>query len=324
VSVLSETGPARVTKLDGGLVQVTQPLPWALDHVHCYGIPGDAGWTIVDTGLGTANTIERWRLVLEELGSPVACILVTHFHPDHLGAAASLAELVQPDAIVQGELDARIATATWGNAADVAAFADHLLTHGLPEDVATASVSEESRLPVRTVAATRLVREGDELEIGRETWEVLELPGHADGHIALLGRTSRRLIGGDVLLEEITPNIGRWHDTAPDPLGRYFATLQRVAELTPEAVYPGHGPVIRDAPRRAREIRQHHDERLEVTRGALRAGVATTYEVMRHIWPATLGLHEQRFALVEAISHLEHLCVLGEAATPAPGRWAAI
>ena len=54
---------------------------------------------------------------------------------------------------------------------------------------------------------------------------MLVLPGHADGHIALLGSHSGRLFGGDVLLNEITPNVGRWEDNEPDPLGRYLETL---------------------------------------------------------------------------------------------------
>ena len=75
--------------------------------------------------------------------------------------------------------------------------------------------------------------------------------GHADGHIALLGRHSGRLFGGDVLLDEITPNVGRWDDNEPDPLGRYLETLGRIEELAPAVVYPGHRSVI-ERPARAR------------------------------------------------------------------------
>ena len=34
-------------------MRVTMPLPWALDHVHCYALAGDDGWTLIDAGLGT-------------------------------------------------------------------------------------------------------------------------------------------------------------------------------------------------------------------------------------------------------------------------------
>jgi glyoxylase-like metal-dependent hydrolase (beta-lactamase superfamily II) len=313
---------ATLSELDGGIVAVTQPLPWALDHVHCYALASPEGWTIVDCGLGTPGTLERWREALTALGGRVRRIVVTHYHPDHLGAAAALAELTRAPEIVQGELDARLADAAWGERADIGAFETYLRKHGMPRELAAASASEEVRLPVRTVSATRLVHEGEALAAGGETFDVLLLPGHADGHIALLGRESRRLFGGDVLLGEITPNIGRWEDTAFDPLGRYLSTLDRLQQLAPAVVYPGHGPVIGDARGRAAEIRRHHDDRLDVAHDALRGGAVTTYEVSQLIWPGELSLHEQRFALVEAISHLERLCVLGRARELEAGRWA--
>jgi glyoxylase-like metal-dependent hydrolase (beta-lactamase superfamily II) len=302
------------------VLRVTQPLPWALDHVHCYALASEDGWTIVDCGLGTPGTLERWRAVLADLGGDVHRILVTHYHPDHLGAAAALAEITGAGEVVQGAVDAELAEAAWGEGADTAAFETFLRAYGMPDELAAASASEEVRLPVRTVRATRLVSEGDRVEAG-ETFEVLLLPGHADGHIVLHGLESGRLLGGDVLLEEITPNVGRWEDTAFDPLGRYLDTLARLGDLEPAVVYPGHGPVIEDAPRRAREIRLHHEERLDVAHRALADGAETAYDVARAIWSGELGFHEQRFALVEAISHLDRLCVEGRAVEATPRRW---
>jgi glyoxylase-like metal-dependent hydrolase (beta-lactamase superfamily II) len=316
------TGP-ELADLGDGVFRITHPLPWALDHVHCYALASEDGWTIVDCGLGTESTLEHWRDVLHGLQGYVQRIVITHYHPDHLGAAAALSELTGPAEIVQGRLDARLADRAWGPEADGSAFEAYLRLHGMPSAVAAASASAEVRLPVRPVEATRLVGEGDELEAAGETFEVLHLPGHADGHIALAGRDSGRMFAGDVLLSEITPNVGRWEDTAYDPLGRYLATLERVEQLAPPLVYPGHGPVISHPAGRAVEIRAHHDERLEVARRALLGGAETTYDVMEAIWPDELSLHEQRFALVEAVSHLERLCVLGKARETAPGRWTA-
>jgi glyoxylase-like metal-dependent hydrolase (beta-lactamase superfamily II) len=314
----ARTRQATVTDLGGGLVRVTHPLPWALDHVHCYAISSPDGWTIVDCGLGTGETVEHWQAVLNGLGGGVRRIVVTHYHPDHLGAAAALTELTDAPEIVQGSLDAELAEGAWGDAADLDAFEAHLRSHGMPAEIAAASVSEEVRLAVRTVEATRLVGEGDRLEAG-ELFEVHHLPGHADGHIVLRGLESGRLLGGDVLLEEITPNVGRWEDTAFDPLGRYLETLARIERLDLSVVYPGHGPVIDDPPRRAREIARHHDERLAVTHAALEDGARSAYEVAQAIWPGEHSLHEQRFALVESIAHLERLCAEGRAGETAPG-----
>jgi glyoxylase-like metal-dependent hydrolase (beta-lactamase superfamily II) len=309
-----------VTELEPGLVQITLPLPWALDHVHCYALGGDDGWTLIDAGLGTRTTIGWWRDVLGELG-PVSRLVLTHYHPDHVGASADLAELTGADEIVQGRLDRELAVAAWEQGDD-GEFERYLRDNGMPADLAEASTRAESRTGVRLATPTRLVEEDDVVPIGGEAFRVLLLPGHADGHIALLGERSGRLFGGDVLLDEITPNVGRWPDTARDPLGRYLHTLGRMAGLSPRRVYPGHGPVIDDAAARAQEISGHHDERLDATSAALDAGAETAYDAAQLIWKdEPLGFHEQRFALVEAVSHLERLAAVGRAVEPSDKRW---
>ncbi|MDX6593833.1 MAG: hypothetical protein QOJ13_3029 [Gaiellales bacterium] len=312
-----------VTELDDRTVQITLPLPWALDHVHCYALDDGDGWTIVDSGLGTSATLAWWESALEQLGRPrVSRLLITHYHPDHIGSSAGLAELTGAGEVVQGTLDRRLSVEGW-EVDDQEEFAAYLEAHGMPSDEARRSAEAEGLTAVRLAEPTLLVDEGDVIELGGERWTVLVLPGHADGHIALLGERSGRLIGGDVLLEEITPNVGRWPDTAADPLGRYLQTLDRIAGLSPSLVLPGHGPLISDAARRAREIAGHHDDRLDAAQVALLEGAETPFEVGRLIWREPLGFHEQRFALVEAISHLERLAGLGRAEELRPGRWRA-
>ena len=55
---------------------------------------------------------------------------------------------------------------------------------------------------------------------------------------------------------------------------------------------------------------------------ALRAGARSAFEVGLHVWGGSLGFHEQRFALVEAVSHLERLEGEGRVMQVEPKRWA--
>jgi glyoxylase-like metal-dependent hydrolase (beta-lactamase superfamily II) len=316
---------ADLTDLGDGVTRVTMPLPWALDHVHCYAVADPDGWTIIDAGLGSGSTLRWWEEALAELGDPsVRRLVITHYHPDHIGASAGLVRLTGAAEVVQGAHDAHLTELAWGEDADVEGFARHLEIHGMPVEMAAASTDAEERTPVDAAVPTRLVGPGDELDLGGETFRVLVLPGHADGHIALHGQRSGRLFGGDVLLEEITQNVVRWPDTAPDPLGAYLRTLGEVDRLAPARVFPGHGPVIDDATRRTAEIREHHAERLDAHVAALRTGASSAYDVAGVVWAQDgLGFHEQRFALVEALSHLERLEADGRAEQVEANRWAA-
>ncbi len=80
------------------------------------------------------------------------------------------------------------------------------------------------------------------------------------------------LVAADHLLGRITPTVGLWPASRPDPLGDYLAALDRTIELDPRIALPGHGDPIEDPAGRARELQAHHAERLERDRRGARRG----------------------------------------------------
>ncbi|WP_163313978.1 MBL fold metallo-hydrolase, partial [Klebsiella aerogenes] len=65
-----------------------------LDHVNIYLIEDGDGWAVLDTGIDDAVTRAAWEaLVAGPLkGRRLTRLIVTHFHPDHIGLAGWLAE----------------------------------------------------------------------------------------------------------------------------------------------------------------------------------------------------------------------------------------
>ena len=143
------------------------------------------------------------------------------------------------------------------------------------------------------------------------------LRGHADGHIVLV--RDGVMIAGDVILSGITPAIGLYPDSRPDPLGDYLGTLDRIEELAPRIAYSGHKEAVLDPAGRAREIRAHHAERLDRAAAALNGRPRSAYDVSLSLFGAELSTTLRRFATAEALAHLERLVHEGRAARAGSG-----
>jgi glyoxylase-like metal-dependent hydrolase (beta-lactamase superfamily II) len=121
------------------------------------------------------------------------------------------------------------------------------------------------------------------------------------------------LVAGDHVLDPITPAIGLYPASRPDPLGDYVESLHRVAELAPRISYGGHGDTVADPVGRAHAIVAHHERRLDQTEAALGREPSSGYEVSHALFGSDLAPIHRRFAVAETLSHLERLVVLGRA-----------
>jgi glyoxylase-like metal-dependent hydrolase (beta-lactamase superfamily II) len=281
---------------------LTLPLPTGPRHVHCYLVDG----TLFDTGLGLGDA--PWSSVAVER------IAITHFHPDHVGGAAAAARATGAP-VFQGGLDYAQCERVWGSGDWPERMAAWFTRHGVPAPVVDDLIEQGHAFApfIRYALNPELLYEGSELD----GWNVVELPGHADGHLGFL--RDGVLISGDHLLERISPAVGLYPESRPDPLGDYLASLERTVELAPRVVYPGHGEPLRDAAERAHELIAHHGKRLDVTEAALSGEPQTAYDVSLAVFGAELGPTQRRFAVAETLSHLERLVREGRGARGGDG-----
>jgi len=282
--------------LKDGISRVTLPLPTGPRHVHCYVADG----TLFDTGLGLGDA--PWHDL------HVDRIAISHFHPDHVGGA-SVASAVTGAPVFQGAVDYAQCDRVWGSRDWPERMAAWFRSHGVPPE-STDELIEQGHAVAPFIRFSRdpeLLYEGSELG----GWDVLELPGHADGHLGFVRHGV--LVAGDHLLAKISPAVGLYPESRPDPLGDYLASLQRTIDLDLRIVYPGHGEPIADPSARARELIDHHRVRLDETRGALTDEPQTGYGVSLAVFGAALGPTQRRFAVAETLSHLEHLVRRGDA-----------
>ena len=295
-------------ELDAGIRRVTLPLPTRPDHVHSYLLPGDDGWTVVDTGLGLPDAKERWASELAELPGPVRQIVVTHFHPDHVGAAADLVELTGAP-VAQGRVDYEQCRLVWDGSDWTDVLDDWFRRHGVPDEAMRELIEQGAlwRPFIRFQRDPQLLDPGDHVD----GWRAVAAPGHADGQLMLV--RDDVLVAADHVLDPISPTVGLWPRSRPDPLGDYLGALEATIALDARVALPGHGEPIHDPSARARALIAHHAERLAATAAALGDEPLTGYEVSFPLFGHDLKPAARRFAVAETLSHLERLVLEGAA-----------
>lgn len=326
-SGLASAAPTLVTDDDivlghpaPGIRLVRLPLPFALDHINVWLLADKDsetrdGWTLVDTGIASNLTRALWEQVIVRHmdGLPALRLLVTHFHPDHVGLADWLCQRFDiPLAMSRSEwLLAQLNSRP--PAAMDQQIANHFYTRaGLsPEQVAnlTARVGAYRQGVPAVPAIFQRLRDGQMLDIGGRGWQVICSGGHSPEHVCLFDSNAHILIAGDMVLPRISPNISVWPaEPAADPLSEYLAGLARLRQLPADTlVLPSHGQPFTGLRERIDELVNHHQERLAEIRTACSGPGCSVADITQLLFRRPLDTHQLSFAVGEALAHLNHL-----------------
>ncbi len=273
-------GPLRNVELRPGLILFplrTPTLPPA-SHTNCY-LVGTGEAVLVDPGTPDRAEGERLASALEvagsRLGRRVVAIWLTHHHPDHVGAV-------------------------------------ELLRRRLGVPVAAHPATAE-RLARRGIAVERTLADGERVELAGAggppvALRVLHTPGHARGHLCFYEESLGSLLAGDMVSAVSTIVV----DPPEGDMDAYLASLERLVELAPRALFPGHGPPIADAAGKLRELVDHRLWREAKVLEAWRSGIREPGEMLpavyddapREAWPLAarqIEAHLRRLARAGAI-----------------------
>ncbi|MBP2413656.1 glyoxylase-like metal-dependent hydrolase (beta-lactamase superfamily II) [Arthrobacter stackebrandtii] len=287
------------------------------------GWDSDEGWEVLTEGLATAGLAP----------SDITGIVVTHFHPDHLGMAARLRE-ASGAWVALGEHEPL--PEHWRGdpsqfvAEDRSQFADW----GVPDEyLDEVSFQKQTWAQMTGIAAPqRRLADGELLPIAGLQVRVLSTPGHTPGSICLVDEANQLFLTGDHVLPKITPHVSLEAANHVNPLGDYFNSLEILGAGADMEVLPAHEYRFRGLLERAAELKEHTLERSREVMAVLDAGEAgSVWDVSKELtWSRgfdSLRGFTLRLALAETASHLVYLAAQGRdmnievsRGTPTPAR----
>jgi glyoxylase-like metal-dependent hydrolase (beta-lactamase superfamily II) len=297
-----------------GVFWLRMPLPSPLSWINVWALRDEGGWTIVDTGLWSAETIKAWALAFSKIleDGPVKRVIATHMHPDHCGLAGWFTERFGVRLWMSRleYLTCRVVSSETGEApAEGVAF------------FRAAGWDEESLHHYRNrfgsfgkqiyplpVTYRRVVNE-ERISVGEFEWTVVVGNGHSPEHACLFCADRKLLISGDQVLPRISSNVSVY-PTEPEanPLLDWISSLSRLKSRIPEdvLVLPAHKSPFLGLHARLDELLEHHRVSLARLLDQLDQprSVVDVFSALfkRAVSPETIGM-----ATGEAIAHLNYL-----------------
>ncbi|MEL7086401.1 MAG: MBL fold metallo-hydrolase [Cyanobacteria bacterium J06597_1] len=213
----------KTERINDDLYLITEHRYYWWNRANLWLVKGDKQDLLIDTGLGVASL----RHHLADLIDKPLLAIASHIHFDHAGGMVEFdhraIHAAEAEALRQGDNYEALCTPEQGWV-----LPEHFEVEPHPGFTVT-----EYRL--REAEPTQILQEGDVLDLGNRAFEVMHLPGHSHGCIALFDPQSRELFSGDVIYDGELLDELHCSD-----IPTYIATYERLQKLAVETAYPGH------------------------------------------------------------------------------------
>jgi len=189
------------------------------EKTHCYLLSGNTTALLIDTGLGVSNI----RQVVEQLTSLPILVVTTHVHWDHIGGHG----LFQDIAVHEAEKN-------WLSGHFPLPLADVKRNLTRTSCIFPTEFHLEN-YQIYQGKATRLLRNGDHIDLGGRILTVIHTPGHSPGHCCFYEEERKTLFSGDLIYRGC---LDAFYPTT-DPQ-QFYQSVQKIAVLDIRRIFPGH------------------------------------------------------------------------------------
>ncbi len=210
-----------------------------------YLVQGDGAAALFEGGSGPMGLVVRGQI--EQLGIDVETVrqlIVPHAHPDHVMALPMLRELFPRAEVLASEA----AAAVLANAKAVGFFTkmDDAVTESLLRDGIISEAQRRGPLAEPTIAVDRTLSEGDTIDVGGKTFDVLATPGHSECSLSFHHAASGLLMASDAVPYYFPAEDVFWPNYFTGYTD-YLASIRRLRQLDAEALCLGHHGAVRGA-----------------------------------------------------------------------------
>ena len=308
-----------LTKIASDLYWAHFELPFRLNHVNLFLMDTPEGILILDAGLKSDHSEEHWEALLNGplKSKKFAGLLITHYHPDHIGMAGWLQKKLNIKCLTtKKELFTAKTFRSMPDDEYAKLFRNVFVRAGMSEEdiIAKGPATRLYKNRVYELPDFEIIKAGHEIVSNDGKWKVRTDSGHSPEHISLLDKERKLYLSGDFLLPRISPNISdNFFDPLDDRLGEYLKYLNEIQEIGPEtSVFPCHDWPFKEGMQRAKDLIKHHNHRLSLIIEALNKKSITIMDSISIIFDRKIGDEQMHFAIGEARAHLIHLDVTGQ------------
>jgi glyoxylase-like metal-dependent hydrolase (beta-lactamase superfamily II) len=229
-------------KVDDSITLLWEPFVDPLVRCNIWHVHGRDRDLVIDMGMGIASLrTELAQGLIDVLQRPVLAF-ITHGHFDHVGSWHEFEDRAAHPLEPTGDAGSLSGTkALLPNTYDPD-FVKALADAGYPlGDCLVTAIPEASfdveQFDMDFANPTQHVHQGDLIDLGDRSFEVLHLPGHSPGSVGLWDAATGTLFSGDAVYD------GPLLDEVPGAdIGEYVKTMERLRELPVEVVHGGHDP----------------------------------------------------------------------------------
>ncbi len=311
--------PGTTLAIAPGVNWVCMPLPFLPAFINCWLLESETGFTLVDTGVNNEKSKILWKAVLEKVcrDKPLQSIIVSHYHPDHIGLAGWFASEYGAELLMsQTEWLAARALFLLNDRDLGQIMVDFYHRCGCEEEFLN-YLRADGNSYARTIAPVPhsfiRLESRQQLRLTNSMWTMQCSAGHSPAQVTLYNEQEDLLIAADQILPHISPNISVWPDEPfANPLQYYLESLKDFERFGPETIMlPAHGYPTKNIPQRLLQLTHHHDERLEIIYNACNEPRTAT-EISAAMLGTEIGMQHIFFAVGEALAHLNYLHAKGE------------